>query len=228
MIGFQNCQDQRHIINIASRRESPVTNANAVEILFLPETGSNTVRILADDFIINTLVRFDLKTLAGQEATLEQYNNFEWFIYLYDLSNMEKTLVNQQITSQSNYEWTFNSLGVYDISATLTSEDGSSVNANRVIVIGQCENPSESPLFFIDKNPDSETSFYVARTDGEAINITNGLWELRHNGQNVESNLFNVNQHTGLTLAGLDILEEDVITLEFFTQLENENCITDT
>ena len=73
---------------------------------------------------------------------------------------------------------------------------------------------------------------YVVRNDGEAITqegITNGLWEIRYNGQRVDNSLFSSDQYaeldiTGLT--GLNILEEDVITLEFFTQLEGENCIT--
>ena len=248
MIGFQNCQDQRNIINIASN-STPSTNRNTVELLFLPEEVSNEeIRVLSDHFAVDTSVTFVLKALEGQETAFEIYDNFEWSISLHeDLGNVEATLINQddtkRITSQTNYEWSFNEIGVYAILATLTSSgEEPSLDISRSIVIGQCAN---SPLEInININnvqssqtegsstststslPLNETSFYVDRSDGQTVNISNGLWEVRFNGHKVESSFFNIEQYTQLTMVGVNVVEGDIITVEFFTQLEGDNCIT--
>ena len=142
MIGFQNCQDQKHIINIASRRPQPATNT--LKFLFLPETGSNTVRVLSDSFAVNTSLTFSISAFSGQETELEKYTSFEWSIVLHeDLGNSEATVLNQQTTTQPSHQWSFNRSGVYDISAILTSEEGLSANVSRVIVIGQCASSPE-------------------------------------------------------------------------------------
>ena len=245
MIGFQNCQDQRHIINIASRHGPAI---NTVELILLPEEGSSAIKILADDFAVDTSVTFVVKDFSDQ-AELENYTSFEWSVFLHeDLGNVETTLLNQddneKITTQPNYEWSFNARGVYNVLATLTSSEETSLDISGSIIIGQCPSPPldiiyENILSTIDQQQPEDTSsststsltlnelsFSVERSDQETMNINNGLWEIRHNGHKVESSLFNVDQYTLLTLVGLNIAEEDTITFEFFTQLEGESCIT--
>ena len=249
MIGFQNCQEQRHIINVASN-STPVTDTststNTVELLFLPEEVlGEEILIFADHFAINTSVTFVIKAFTGQETALDAYNNFEWSVSLEDLvGNTEGTVVNsddnKRVTSQLNYEWSFNEVGVYDILATLASSGGElSLAISRSIVIGQCENsPLEISMNNVQSSqagesstststlPPNETSFYVDRTDGQAVNINNGLWEVRLNGHRIESHFFNVEQYTQLTMFDVSILEGDTVTVEFFTQLEGDSCIT--
>ena len=256
VIGFQNCQEQRHIIDVASN-STPVTNTstgtntNTVELLFLSEEVSDEeILVFADHFAVNTSVTFVVRAFTGQETALEAYNNFEWSVSLKDLvGNTEAAVVNsddnERVTSQLNYDWSFNEVGVYDILATLTSSGGEpSLDISRNIVIGQCEN---SPLEIIMNNiqssqaggsatstsisststlPTNETSFYVDRSDGQAININNGLWEVRLNSHRVESSFFNSEQYTQLTMFDVSILEGDTVTVEFFTQLEGDSCIT--
>ena len=256
MIGFQNCQKQRNIIDIASQ-----SAINEIELLLLPDGGSRAVRILADDFDVNSSVTFTVEALKEEDqAEFEKYTNFEWFISLYDLyedlDNLDPTFLNQddneKRTDQANYKWSFNEIGVYNISVDMTALEGVlPITIGRNIVIGQCtnspleidetlsetvgseESTSDDQTFEVSSLNSTTTTlplnkvlFSVDSVDGEVISINNGLWEVRHNGQRIESHLFSFDQYISLTLIGLEIVEEDNITLEFFTQLEGENCIT--
>ena len=141
IIGFQNCQEQKNIINIASNSAPPVVNT--VEFLLLPEEVSDEeIVILSDYFTVNSLVTFNLKAFKGQEAKFEKYDSFEWSVSLHeDLGHTEAVLVNENDDekTQSNYKWTFSRTGVYDVLSTLTSSQGEpSVSIGRTIVIGQC------------------------------------------------------------------------------------------
>ena len=244
VIGFQNCESEKNIINVASN-STPIVNI--VELLLLPEDSSDEeIVVLADYFSINTSVTFTLGAFTGQQARFEKYDSFEWSISLHeDLGNQEASSVNQddntKITDQLNYQWVFNSVGVYDVLATLTSSEGEpSVIVSRVIVVGQCatssleinvnhpqdsENTNDSNFISIVL-PVDETSFFVDNSDGETIDINNGLWEVRHNGHRIADSSLTVDQYTQLTMTMVNILEGDIITLEFFTQLEDDSCIT--
>ena len=246
IIGFQNCQEKKNIINIASNSAPPV--ANIVEFLFLPgEVSDEEIVILADYFTVNSSVTFNLKAFTGQGARFEKYDSFEWSVSLHeDLGNQEASSVNQddntKITTQSNYKWSFDRTGVYDVLATLTSSEGEpSVIIGRTIIIGQCvdfpleiqindvgvsETTEEGSSFISASLPVDEKVFFVDRSDGETLDIDNGLWEVRHNGYRIPDSSLTADQYTQLTMTMVNILEGDVITLEFFTQLENANCIT--
>ena len=246
IIGFQNCQqDERNIINVASHSAPPVDNV--VEFLLLPEEIlDKEIVVLTDHFNINTSVTFSLGAFMGEEARFEKYDNFEWSVFLHeDLGNAEAVLVNedddQRVTTQTDYKWSSDRTGVYDISSDLTSSQGEpSVSIDRMVVIGQCESsPLKIQFDGINVSQTAENSsftsvsslvdratFSVNRSDSKALNVSNGLWEVRHNGYRFDSGSLDVDQYTQLTMIMVNTIKGDVITLEFFTQLEDESCIT--
>lgn len=253
MIGFQNCGDNNTIPSERTSNTSLLTtNPSTTTTNTTSPSDSSSIAIEArsqdvasDHFDVNTKVDFVLiaPKSEAQRKVFREYEKFEWSIVKENFKNLssaaqasedqEPVAVNRddpkKTSTEPNYDWTFDEIGVYSISVVPEDSKGQKSEAiYKTLIIGRCNSSPPVEIFLRIKDDenislpqqDKQSVFYA--DGGQREEIDKVLWMIKHNGQKLKSAETNDN---GELIATWGDFSGDV-TVKFFAQFRNESCIT--
>lgn len=234
LIGFQNCQNEGVEIMLSGRSSGQTTSSTTTSN---PTTSQNSLSIIAtsdetqtpyDHFPTQTTVVLQLT--SSDESQLPDFNSFQWGIteILFQDTDEDEPNTESQITITPSLTYAFEEMGVYDVSVipVRSGEDElESAKIHTTLVIERCEAVNSLEIQLEPNTQDQSSTFIVKDSSGTQREIQHILWDVRHNGQKIDTSFLEVNSDGELTVTWNNILGQ--VSIRAFIQFTGDNCITD-